>query len=387
MSKSFKELAQLLDAANEQLFDRYINVRLTKDKPFARPATVPMRDSMPFVQTPLPSLLSKTLDFQLITPKTGCKPNITLSGKIIPAEAVCTVTLTIYNMLANIDTMAYNWAEIDVGYLNSGIHTTFIGQITNCYMAKPNPNGELVINVTTADVKNLYATGDFKVDFPLDTMTTDVLVSTCLDAIVKERPELEEAINVPEILVQIPAIWKGVKFTVGKATRFYRSALDCLTWLNSLFASIPWNTRYASTAGGAPFNEVTDEMRASLCPLKLGFNKESSLCVTSTYSEVNPMSVKALTAIGSAVLTSGQSATVTAPFNPDIAPGAVVFIDSKYFKTRLNIGAIRDSYRSMGNLWYVLSMEFVFSTHTTNTMTLLLNNLQNTIRAQGAANE
>jgi hypothetical protein len=93
------------------------------------------------------------------------------------------------------------------------------------------------------------------------------------------------------------------------------------------------------------------------------------------------MSVKALYAIGSAFLTSTQSATVTAPFNPGILPGEIVFIDSRYFKTRINLDKVRDAYKSMGNLWYVIQTQFTFSTHTTNTMTLLLNNVRNSINA------
>lgn len=417
MSKSLLQFAQLMRASNEQLFDRYINVRLTSER--SKPKvdntftpkprtdftvvgdtiiTAKPRNPMDVIDDIISDEQSKVRSFfsnrrvegfQLVTPKTGCKPNITVSGKFIPAEAVCSITLTIYNMLANIDTMLYNWCEIEAGYLNSGVHITFIGQITNCYMAKPNPNGELVISVVNASVTSLYNVGKFAVEFNKDEVTTAELIKTCIDAIKNDKRHegLIDSATVAENSVSvynaIPAFWKTKVFMVGKTIRYFRSALECISWLNSLFASYPYSTGYAQSTGMAPMDDTENLSRVGLCPLMLGFDLQGNLQITSTFSEANPMSVKALKAIGSAVLTSTFSATITAPFNPDIKPGDVIAVDSKYFKTRLNTEAVRSGYASLGSLWYVVSMEFTFSTYTTNTMTLILNNLNNKIRAAG----
>lgn len=369
MSKTLAELAQILTASNEQLFDRYINVRLTKDRPL-------------LIDLGIAEKATAKTGFQIVTPKTGCKPKITVSGKIIPAETVCAITLTIYNILDNVDTMAYNWAEVEVGYMNSNTHMTFVGEIINCYMAKPNPNGELVLNITTADVTNLYENGDFEVEFTEDIVNTGKLISTCLDAVVRVHPDLKESINKPEIISKIPEYWQFKNFAVGKATRRFRSAFECITWLNSLFATLPYSTGYASSSGGASISNVEEKSRGKLTPLRLGFDSQSNLTITTTYSEVNPAAVKAITAIGSAVLTSSASATVTAPFNPGLTPGEVIYLNSKFFKTRINTEAVRPYYETKGNLWYIRTMEFVFSTYDTNTMTLGLNNLNNIIVAQ-----
>lgn len=369
MSKTIAELAQILAASNEQLFDRYINVRLTKDRPL-------------LIDLGIADKPTAKTGFQIITPKSGCKPKITVSGKIIPAETVCAITLTIYNILDNVDTMAYNWAEVEVGYMNSNTHMTFVGEIINCYMAKPNPNGELVISITTADVANLYANGDFEVEFLEDIVSTSKLITTCLDAIIKAHPDLKESIDKAELVSKIPEYWQFKNFAVGKATRRFRSAFECITWLNSLFASLPFSTGYAASSGGASISNAEEKTRGKLTPLRLGFDNQSNLTVTTTYSEVNPTTVKAITAIGSAVLTSSSSATVTAPFNPGLTPGEVIYLDSQYFKTRINTEAVRPYYATKGNLWYIRTMEFVFSTYDTNMMTLGLNNLNNIIVAQ-----
>lgn len=380
MSKSLLQFAQLMTASNEQLFDRYINVKLTRDKPAS--VNKLAGGAVPRTRT---EILKD--GFQIITPKTGCKPNITVAGRIIPSEAVCNITLTIFNILDNVDTMAYNWCEIEAGYLNSGIHMNFTGRITNCYMAKPNPNGELVVGVTTANVTELYGSGDFAVEFPKNVMTTAELVKTCINAMTGARDELVDtktaASRTAAVVASIPKYWQTKIFTVGKATRYFRSALECIAWLNSLFASYVYNTGYAQSFGMAPMGDAEKLSRANLCPLMLGFDLQGNLCITNTFSEANPTSVKALKAIGSAVLTSTSSATITAPFNPDIKPGDVIAVNSKYFKTRLNTEIAREKYDSLGSLWNVVSMEFTFSTHTSNTMTLKLNNLNNKLNIAG----
>ena len=180
MSKTIAQLARLLGAANEQLFDRYINFRLTRKEPVG---SGPMYDERGFA-------LNNSLDFQVTCPLTGLKPDITLSATLNVQETSHLVTLTVINMSANIDTMIYNWAEIEVGYYNSGIHTRFKGQITNCYMAKPNPNGELVVSVVCSHISDLFAQGDFEVTFLQEKVPTSELVNTCLNQIVLKVQEI-----------------------------------------------------------------------------------------------------------------------------------------------------------------------------------------------------
>ena len=176
------------------------------------------------------------------------------------------------------------------------------------------------------------------------------------------------------------AEWKLQEFAVGKATRHFRSPMECIAWLNSLFASFTYPTGYDFGPGGAVSTASINTK--SLPPLRLGFSTVGKLWCTCSYSESMPYNIKAIAAIGSAVLTSTSTATITAPFNPSIMPGEVVFIDSRYFKTRLNIEAVRDEYKNLGNLWYVIQVSFTFSTQTTNTMTLQLVNTTDKITAQ-----
>ena len=385
MSVSLADMARILRGSNEELFDRYINIRLCREKP----ASVVAEGFSIFSNTALSKAFDvdsgtveiSDLDFQIICPRSGLKPNITVSGQWNIQNTVNKIDVTVYNMDANIDTMAYNYIQVDVGYYNSGVHVMFTGQITNCYMAKPNPNGELVISAVMGPVDNLYEQGDFEVTFPKDIVNTPELIGYCVSAMVVKHPEIApHMLNVTSGLDASDADgWFYQRFTVGKGTKHFRSCMDCITWLNSLFATFTLNTGFASGPGGVP--TTAKNLEKGLPPLKLGFDLNGDLRSEVAYSEATPMNIKALYAIGSAFLTSSQSATVTAPFNPGILPGEVIYVDARYFKTRINLDKVRDAYRTMGNLWYVIQTQFTFSTHSANTMTLLLNNVKNMIKA------
>ena len=382
MSKTLAQLSELLAASNEQLFDRYINFRLTKDKPTGDKLGVPGVSSR--VDFSLFSILSTTVrlsasDFQVVCPKTGIKPDITVSGSFNTQSTANQITLTVTNMNANIDTMAYNWVEIEVGYYKSGAHTSFVGQITNCYMAKPNPNGELVVSAVCANVSHLYAVGDFEVHFTQAEVGTYDFVMTCINAIALKYPKLKTDL-VEELAISLPKDWGTQKFAVNKATYRFRSPLACIAWINSLLMAYSAGTGFAGTKGvsGLITSFSVSKEKLDLPPLRLGFNHQGKLIFTSTYTNATGGTMKALTAIGSAYL-SGEAGTVTAPFNPELLPGEVIFIDSKYFKTRVNIKETRDLYKSMSDCWWIVSADFTFSTRTTNNMVLKVNNVKNEI--------
>ena len=372
MSKSIVQIAQLLGADNEQLFDRYINFRLTRDEPTGKPRY----DSRGFrLSTYSPD------DFQVVCPSYGLKPDIQVSASLYVQNTSNLITLTVTNMSANIDTMAYNWAEVEVGYYNSGIHTSFKGQITNCYMAKPNPNGELVVNVVCANIASMFTQGEFEVPFLKEFVTTQELVETCVNQIGLKYPSLMLKLK-QNLVLSLTGDWATQTFMVNKATYRFRSPHECLAWLNSLFASYTYNTGYDRGAGGAMGSFNKADKKLDLPPIRLGFDREGYLSFTGTYSDATPGAVKTLSSIGSAFLTGTSSATLTAPFNPDIAPGEVIYVDTKYFKTRVNVAAVREKYASMGNLWYVIEIQFTFSTRGTNMMTLKLNNISNKVTSE-----
>lgn len=370
MSKTVAQLAKLLSASNEQLFDRYINFRLLREEPSLVEAPLGTADF---------SASNNEKDFQVVCPRSGLKPDIAISAEFHAQNTSHHITLTVTNMSANIDTMAYNWAQIDVGYYKSGIHATFIGQITNCYMAKPNPNGELVVSVVCSNIAGLYTNGDFEVAFDTVTVDTATLVNTCFGAIAAKYPKLTESLK-GYTEITLPADWAKQQFTVNKATYGFRSPLACIAWLNSLFASYTNNTGFSREAGNAEATFDNTKVKLNLPPIRLGFDSQGKLRYTCTYSETFPGTTKALSYIGSAYLV-GEAATVTAPFNPDINVGDVIYVDPKYFKTRVNIANMREKFDALGNLWSVISMQFTFSTRTTNTMTLKLSNTGNDIKS------
>lgn len=384
MSKTKAQLAKLLAATNEQLFDRYVNIKLLQ-KPDKVTKAGAYQDEQGNKKVDVD-------DFILITPKAGMKPHITVQGTFNAQEVVHNITVTVFNISENVDTMAYNYAEVEVGYLNSGIHATFKGQIISCYMSKPNPNGELVITMSLARLTNLYQEGNIELTYSKKLLkTADFLQETFTQICDNVSENLAESLNPDELSKAIPVDWKEREFYVGEhTTRHFRSIFAVITWLNSLLATYSYGTTYAWGAGNTPIAKQTTDSETKevkyeaqnpdLTPIKLGFDSTGKLMLSGSYSDDNPAAMKALSVVGNAFF-SGDAATVTAPFNPDIMPGDVIYIDIKYFKTRVNMeGAPRERYQSLGNTWKVISSEFVFDTFTANRMVLTLNNLSNIVK-------
>lgn len=392
MSKTTEDLAKLLSATNEQLYDRYINIKLMQNLPKLEAAATTETTFTTDAQGRLVTK-DKVTDIVLKAPKAGMKPHIAVQGAFNAEEVVHTITITIYNISENVDTTAYNYAEVELGYMNSGIHVGFIGQIISCYMAKPNPDGELVITLSLAHLTGLYQEGEIALTYSKKLLTTaEFLQETFSQICANVSDTLAEKLDPAQLIAAIPEQWQQRTFFTGNhTTRHFRSIFAIITWVNSLFATYAYGTSYAWGAGGTPIAEETvDEQtkevtytakNPELPPIRLGFNSTSNLTLYGAYTGINPANTKALSVIGSAYL-SGYAATVTAPFNPDILPGDVVFIDVKYFKTRVNMeGAPRELLRSFGNLWKVVSCEFTFDTFTVNRMVLTLNNLSNLVSA------
>lgn len=387
MSKTKADLAKFLSAPNEQLFDRYINITLAPSKeelddPDAPKAAFSAFSASDYNRYVSDLIASRKNRLTIITPKTGVKPHVCVAGTLSAGARVHSITATIFNISEQIDTMAYNWAKIEAGYYNSGVHVTFEGRIINCYMAKPNPNGELVITIATADMVSLYEQGDIEVQYENEQVDIIELLETAFKVVKDAFPDLVTLIDTAELENDIPDEWKEEKFKVCKATRHYRSVMELIAWLNSLFATYSHQTGFASGAGLAPIvNDKGESKDANLPPIKLGFDTRGFLHLSGSFTDSAAANYKTLNGIGNAFL-SGDAATVQAPFNPGVLPGDVVFIDVKYFKTRVSMeGISRERYANKGNLWWVISSQFVFDTHKTNTMTLLLNNTENPVSA------
>lgn len=362
MSKSLSQVLSMFANGAGILYDRFINVTL-------------MHQGSTKI-TSLRSVVSMVTEgvsgqFRITTPVTGQKPNITVSASMSAQETVHSITITIYNMEANIDFNEYNAVEVELGYM-SGQATKFKGEIINIYMAKPNPNGELVITCANAKLVDATSVSNFKVTFPVTTCNFSTFIRT-----------IELAIKQPINIQEVPVSWLTKQFTVNKATYQFNSVMSLITWLNSLFMSLAMNE--GKGAVSSAIRSGLKKLTASgggLPPL-FAHVSEDGIVIKGSYknNSLKP-AFKALSNISSAYMSGDSVGVVSAPYNPEIEIGDFVYVNPKYFKTRIaNIVAFNKG--TIYSVWCVDKLNFTFSTYTTNTMTLTMVNVQNDIFYEG----
>lgn len=363
MSKSLSEVLALFAEGTGELYDRFINVTLMHQ---GTASVISLRNAVSLISTG-----SNGNMFRINTPVTGQKPNITVSASMSAQETVHSITITIYNMEANIDFNEFNAVEVELGYM-SGQATKFKGEIINIYMAKPNPNGELVITCANAKLVDATSVNNFKVTFPVNTCNFNTFIRT-----------IELAIKQPINVQEVPAAWLAKQFTVNKATYQFSSILSLVTWLNSLFMSLAMND--GKGAVSSAIRSGLKKLTATgdgLPPLFVHVS-ESGIVIKGSYknNSLKP-AFKALSNISSAYMSGDSVGVVTAPYNPEIEIGDFVYVNPKYFKTRIaNIVAFNKG--NIYSVWCVNKLNFTFSTYTANTMTLTMVNVQNDIFYEG----
>lgn len=344
MSKKFSAIAKMLAPAPEVLFDRYINVTFRQN-----------------------NWSSSEEDFKIKTPITGMKPDVTVSLGASAEDIVYTVTVTIRNINADFDYNMYGYAEVEMGYLSSGYNFTFHGQIINCYMAKPNPNGELILTLASADASMMLAEGNFEVNFENKTkVTVEDFFKTCVKS-------FDSSVQTE---VSLPPEWKSVNLDINGACYYFNSFMDCTAWMNSVFVGYVRNTAFDKSSKIA-LSSALNAVQLPIIAVTIDAFGQKIMLKPIVATDTKPTLVT-LTNIGSAYYMGASAATVTCPFNPAVRPGATVYIDTKYFKTRVSTTLDTKFKKAMENqssLWTVNTMNVTFSTYTTNTMTLQLSNI------------
>ena len=87
----------------------------------------------------------------ITTPKTGLKPDISVSLNVIPSNNIASMTVTIRNMVIDFDISKAYYMKVSMGYETCGV-AVYESIIFRSYQATPNPDGEFVFEgVVTGD--------------------------------------------------------------------------------------------------------------------------------------------------------------------------------------------------------------------------------------------
>jgi hypothetical protein len=288
----------------KKLFDRKINVKLIKDQGE-----------------------SKTVN--LICPKTGIKPDITIKGSFA-ANILYNAELKLKNFYSPVDldsgdgTAGFNWVHIDAGYENS-METALEGQIWTGAQPTPPPDGDTVFSFFTGWFSEWVIT-PITLNAPAGTSINDIMNFVC-----------------------------GVASQVnpGKLTVELASTLD---------DSVVSKTKIACTGTISEF-----------CTL---FARNNNLTITPEGMRLK-VSSRTFSATGSGIIhklefmsdvkKTAAGLTITAPWVPSIRPGDLVGVDPKYFSSDISGMFVR-----LGTNLIVIQEDFEFSTvGSANRMTLM----------------
>lgn len=254
--------------------------------------------------------------FKIDCPARGRKPNIQISGTLLPVDYMSNVEIRIVNLYLE-NGKTFQSVKVESGYENS-MSVAFEGQITNIYDESPGPEKVTVIICTQCKVSKMAGSTialNLDENFNLKTALNQITKSAGLDA-----PYI-----VPEAAGE----------TSASAFTFTGTVQEALHELKGLFPDVIF------MFSDKTIKAVKNEISATEVPKVLKFLQTPPQVV-------------------------GTTIVIKAPWDPTVKPGDVVSVDRVQFKTKgtISVGALLNTYR-------VNSVEFRFSSvQGTNNMTI-----------------
>lgn len=252
--------------------------------------------------------------FTIKTPRAGRKPNIEISGVITQKDFVSSFEIRITNLyLADKILSDYHEIEVIAGYENK-MSAGIKGTILNIYNESPGPDKVTVIQCAAASFNKWLNT---TVNLELD-----------------ENFKLSEAVD---------KITKSLNFDEA----FIDSAIQSMT------SPTPLKINGGAKQAVSELEKLFPEIKIILSPNKISiYPKEGK---TNGKNYLLPLLIQA-------PQFSGGVVNLIAPWQPEIFPGDTVTFSTNYYSTQTT------STDKIGNTAEVVSLEFNFSTYSTNEM-------------------
>lgn len=335
---SAKELAALsMTPTGDQFFDRIIGFRLYQNAE------------------------SDVKDLVFTCPKTGPKPAMTLHFKMLPNEYVSQITLTISNMYLNLDLCSYKYLSVTAGYSGRGkkpgLTRTFKGEIINAYNESPNPNGAFVIQCVLGEFSAISDT-TASISYTSEEMGTTLRET----AMAMEQKLQSVSPNLSVDISDLPKEW--LQTNIFPDSTFSDFSVSALDFIDKIRYRIQ---RTANATGLEPVNVMLEDNIVRFFTLSAMPSADK---------------LKAVTAIGTAYI-EGDRGVVTAPWNPSIHVGDMVYIPRVFFRSRIRMDYFNSKQSMQTDNWKVYSINVLFASGSkTNQMTLELINMRNGVSAQ-----
>lgn len=265
----------------------------------------------------------KTKAFVIKCPATGRKPNIEISGQLLPFDTLSQIEIRLVNFYSSRE-KPFTHVMVSAGYANTQ-HISFKGQITNIYDESPGPEKVTVIICTTGTLsRNLSQTVSLN-------LTAGYKLSDALSQVKNQAGFKDET--------QYESDTKNLKTLTDKASlRFDGTPKDAL-------------------------HEIAQRFKDSVY---ITFSDEKiTVTAKSNKSSTHPGFIN-IPYLKAPLVLAGDTAVIKSPWDPAVHPFSWVRVDTNQYKSKaiLSAGIKREYYR-------VNSVDFNFSTVTgNNTMTL-----------------
>lgn len=226
------------------------------------------------------------------TPNKGRKPNIEIVGQLVPHDETLAITVTIKNLYMDLTKNKYQRVRVTAGY-EEGTKISMDGTITYMFQASPGPESEVVIQLMpyvyrpwTEKIIELNYEGGY---------TLATLLQDVSQKIGYNTPLIQAGLNAS---LNVPFVYSG-------------AAKDVVAKIRTHFASLYPNL-------------VVKPMDTKIKAYILG-NDPTSKLYKINYLKSPPQLVGG----GD----TGVSATITAPWQPEIRPGDRVIVNTGFYST------------------------------------------------------
>lgn len=305
----------------QNLFNKFIDIEFTKEQVVVNPLTGREKTITPKIS--------------FLCPTTGVKPNITISGRMLPDNKVSELNVRVVNFIEDIDLSVYKYIGIRAGYRN-GPSKYMSGQIRNCYIEKPNPEGTTVFQCVLGNLE----TKNYEKEVTFTFLKGGDILFTQLFNTVAAACDMKLNISVPKE-------WQSEKCKIAGKTYTFKSISTCMTWLKNIADTHCRNNK--------------------LPALVFSYVGENGLMITGTVENTTNVGIETviLDQISSAIYWGGFM-SIKAPWNPLVTTMTKIQMPSTFFRGRMG-----SMYVTRSNTDFTVNeVEFTFSTKEENSMTI-----------------
>jgi hypothetical protein len=372
-------------------FDKFIQVTLYKPTDDEKNAALSLVGANLTVVSDFTDDTKGASEKIIITcPPAGLKPSMSLSLTMLPYGYTTSIKLSIENFTPEVDINEYTYMAVRAGYRSKTYTDPAAGTVVfgcaiiSSIIEQPNPNGRTTF---TGLVGNWFQDALTQVwrrviinapTVKLGDLIAGVCAGTTMSGTVDKS--LGGGLGIIYDISQVPSLILNSEVSIGVAdsrpfVKQMTTAYEVLNWLIDTIKS--WNMSVVQKAWLAAETDVAKARAADEQQLIYFFNDNKlTVCLKGNVANLDKEQVEYINlARISSVTFQGSALMVTAPWVPELMPGGLFHLDTKYIRGRPAPNIVMSALTDQSGLYRVLQMQVDFDT----------NGSQNTMQIQAIA--